>query len=112
MNAVLIDVFLDLIPIAFKQAYKQKRMEDLNAIFREMFEWLVFKYGHTLAEDREANRTVMASEWHQPMGFELLATHLFRGATFEELAKYPINDDYIVNIGIRVLHRTGLFSEE
>jgi hypothetical protein len=38
MNAALIDVFLDLIPVAFKQAYEQKMMEDSNAIFRKMFD--------------------------------------------------------------------------
>ncbi len=112
MNAVLINAFLDLIPIAFKQAYKQKRMEDPNTIFREMFDWFVFKYGRTSAEDRKANRTVMASEWHPSMSFELLAARLFRGATFANLAKYPINNDNIVDIGIRILHQTGLFSEE
>jgi hypothetical protein len=112
MNAALIDVFLDLIPIAFKQAYEQKRMEDPNAIFREMFDWFVFKYGRTSAEDRKANRTMMALEWHPSMGFELLAACLFHRATFANLAKYPINDDDIVDIGIRVLYRTGLFAEE
>ncbi len=112
MNAVLIGAFLDLILIAFKQAYKQKRMEDPNAVFHEMFDWFVFKYGHMLAEDHEANRTVMALEWQPSMGFELLPTCLLSGATFANLAKYPINEDDIVNIGIRVLHRTGLFSEE
>ncbi len=65
-----------------------------------------------MAEDHEANRTVMASEWHPSMGFELLAARLFCGATFANLAKYPINDDNILNIGIHVLHQTGLFSEE
>jgi hypothetical protein len=102
-NAVLINAFLDLILVAFKQAYKQKRMEDPNAVFHEMFDWFVFKYGRTLAEDREANCTVMASEWHQS-SFELLAARLFRGATFANLAKCPINDDNIVDIGIRILH--------
>jgi hypothetical protein len=62
MNATLINTFLDLIPIAFKQAYEQKRMEDPNAVFREMFDWFVFKYGHMLAEDCKANRIMMASE--------------------------------------------------
>ncbi len=104
MNAVLIDAFLDLIPVAFKQAYEQKRMEDPNTIFREMFDWFVFKYCRTLAEDHEANRTVMASEWHPSMGFELIAVHLFRGATFANLAKYPINNNDIIDIGIRILH--------
>jgi hypothetical protein len=77
-----------------------------------MFDWFVFKYGRTLAEDCKANCTVMASEWHPSMGFELLAARLFRGATFANLAKYPINDDDIVDIGICILHQTGLFSEE
>jgi hypothetical protein len=36
MNGTLIVAFLDLIPIAFKQAYKQKRMEDPNAVFCAM----------------------------------------------------------------------------
>ncbi len=112
MNAALIDAFLDLIPVAFKQAYEQKRMEDPNAIFREMFDCFIFKYGRTSAEDCEANHTVMASEWHPSMGFELLAARLLCGATFANLAKYPINDNDIVDIGIRVLHQTGLFSEE
>ncbi len=112
MNAMLIDSFLELIPVAFKQSYKQKRAEDPNAVFREMFDWFVFKYGHTLAEDRKANCTMMASEWHPSMGFELLAACLFHGATFANLAKYPINDDGIVNIGIHVLNQTGLFVEE
>ncbi len=89
MNAALIDAFLNLIPVAFKQTYKQKRMEDPNTIFREMFDWFVFKYGCTLAEDQKANRTVMTSEWHPSMGFELLAACLFCGGTFANLAKYP-----------------------
>jgi hypothetical protein len=112
MDIALINAFLDLIPITFKQAYKQKRMEDPNAVFRKIFDWFVFKYSRTLAEDRKANRTVMALEWHPSMGFELLAVRLFPGATFANLAKYPINDKDIVDIGIHVLHRTGLSSEE
>jgi hypothetical protein len=112
MNAALIDAFLDLIPVAFKQAYKQKRMEDPNTVFHKMFDWFVFKYDRTLAEDREANCTMMALEWHPSMGFELLTACLFHGASFANLAKYPINDDDIIDIGIRVLHQTGLFAEE
>jgi hypothetical protein len=38
--------------------------------------------------------------------------HLFQGATFANLAKHPIPNDDIVNIGICVIHWTGLFAEE
>ena len=54
----------------------------------------------------------MALDWHPSQGFELLVARLFCGATFANLAKYPIPDDDIVDIGIRVLHRTGLFAKE
>jgi hypothetical protein len=77
-----------------------------------MFAWFITKYGHTSAEDRAANCNAMALDWHPSQGFEHLVACLFRGATFANLAKYPIPDDDIVDIGIRVLHRTGLFAEE
>ncbi len=112
MNTALINAFLDLIPVAFKQSYEQIRMENPNLVFREMFAWFVTKYGHTSAEDRAANCNAMALDWHPSQGFELLVARLFCGATFANLAKYPIPDDNIVDIGIRVLHRTGLFAEE
>ena len=112
MNTALIDAFLDLIPVAFRQSYEQIRMENPNSVFCEMFSWFVTKYGRTSAEDRAANRNAMGLEWHPLQGFELLVACLFRGATFANLARYPIPDADIVDIGIRVLHRTGLFAEE
>jgi len=112
MNTALIDAFLDLIPVAFRQSYAQIRMENPNSVFREMFAWFVTKYGRTSAEDRAANRNAMGLEWHPSQGFELLVARLFRGATFANLARYPIPDADIVDIEIRVLHRTGLFAEE
>ena len=52
MNTALIDAFLDLIPVAFKQSYKQIRIENPNSVFREMFAWFITKYGRMSAEDR------------------------------------------------------------
>jgi len=112
MNTALIDAFLDLIPVAFWQSYEQICMENPNSVFREMFSWFVTKYGRTSAEDRATNCNAMGLEWHPSQVFELLFAHLFRGATFANLAKYPIPNADIADIGIRVLHRTGLFAEE
>jgi hypothetical protein len=112
MNSALIDTFLNLVPVAFKQIYEQIRMENPNSDFCKMFAWFVIKYGHTSADDCKANCTDMALEWHPSQGFQLLAVCLFRGATFVNLAKHPIPDDDIVNIGIPIIHRTGLFVEE
>jgi hypothetical protein len=62
------------------------------------------KYGRTSMDDRKANRTAMALKWHPLQRFELLVTRLFRGATFPNLAKHPIPNDDIINIGIRLIH--------
>ncbi len=45
MNTTLINAFLNLVPIAFKQSYGQSQMENLNSIFCKMFSWFVIKYG-------------------------------------------------------------------
>ncbi len=82
MNTALIDAFLGLIPVAFKQSYKQICMENPTSVFREMFSWLVTKYGRTSAEDRATNRSWMALVWHPSHGFELLVAHLFCSAMF------------------------------
>jgi hypothetical protein len=66
MNSALIDAFLDLVLVAFKQSYEQIRMENPNSVFCKMFAWFVAKYRRTSADDREANHTTMALEWNSP----------------------------------------------
>jgi hypothetical protein len=104
MNSALIDTFLDLVPVAFKQSYKQIWMENPNSIVCKMFAWFVAKYGCTSVDDRKANCTAMALEWHPSQGFELLVACLFRGATFANLAKHPIPNNDNLDIGIHVIH--------
>jgi hypothetical protein len=111
-NSTLINAFLDLVLVAFKQSFKQIRMENPNSIFCKMFAWFVTKYSCTSADDCKANCTAMALEWHPSLGFELLVTCLFWGATFANLAKHPIPDNDVISIGICVIHQTGLFAEE
>jgi hypothetical protein len=55
MNTALIHAFLDLVPIAFKQLYKQIQMENPNSVSCKMFSWFVMKYGRTSADDRKPN---------------------------------------------------------
>ena len=112
MNTVLIDTLLSLIPSTFKIFYQQERMMDPNTVFRQCFNWFISKYGRTSAEDRETNQRAMAANWHPSMGFEVLTSHLFRGITFASLSRHPITDKDTVDIGVRVLNRTGLFGEE
>ncbi len=110
MNAALINTLLSLIPTAFKLLYKQEGMMDPNAVFHQCFNWFFTKYGRTSAKDCEANRRDMAADWHPLMGFEVLTSRLFRGVTFTSLSGHPITDKDTVDIGVRVLNRTGLFA--
>jgi hypothetical protein len=57
MNSALIDAFLYLVLVAFKQSYKQIQIENPNFIFCKMFAWFMAKYGCTSADNRKANCT-------------------------------------------------------
>jgi len=85
-------------------------MHNPNAVLFEMFDQFAKIYGRMLAGDHEDNRTT--ADWHQSMGFELLVTSLLRDVTFASLAELPIPDYVIVEVGIWVLHCTGLFPEK
>jgi hypothetical protein len=111
-NSALIDAFLDLVPVAFKQLYEQIRMENPNSVFCKMFAWFIAKYSRTSADDCKANCTAIALDWHPSQGFELLVARLLQGAMFANLAKHPIPDNDIIDIGIGAIHLTGLFAGE
>jgi hypothetical protein len=54
----------------------------------------------------------MAADWHPSMGFEVLTSRLFRVVTFASLFGHPLTNKDTVDIGVRVLNRTGLFGKE
>ena len=54
----------------------------------------------------------MTADWHPSMGFELIVTRLLRDVTFASFAEHPIPNYDIVDVGIWVLHCSGLFPEE
>jgi hypothetical protein len=112
MNSALIDAFLDLVPIALKQSYKQIRMENPNSIFCEMFSWFIKKYSRTSAANFESNCISIDLEWLPSKGFELLVACLFQLVTFANLAKHPIPNNDIIGIGIHIIYCTDLFPEE
>jgi len=70
------------------------------------------KYGKTTTEDREDNWQRMAADWHPSDGFEPLATRLFIGASYASAACYPMDDRDVIDIGLRVIKRCGMYSEE
>jgi hypothetical protein len=54
----------------------------------------------------------MAANWHPSDGFKTLATHLFIGASYASAARYPMEEWDIIDIGLRVIKRCGMYSEE
>ena len=65
-----------------------------------------------MIEDREENRQRMAANWHPSNGFEPLATRLFIGASYTSAACYSMKDPDIIDIGLRIIKRCGMYSEE
>ncbi len=87
-------------------------MKDPNTVFLHMFDWFIEGYGKTTSEDREANRQRMAAEWHPSKGFEPLEMRLFIGASYASAAQCPMQDHDVINIGLRIIKRCGMYSEE
>jgi hypothetical protein len=87
-------------------------MMNPNTLFRQCFDWFVIKYGCTSAKDRKTNQMAMAANWHPSIEFEVLTSCLFCGVTFASLSGCPITDQDTVDIGVRVVNRTGLFPKE
>jgi hypothetical protein len=112
MNATLSNVFLANLPKAICEAYKPIRMKQPNTVFLHMFDWFITKYGKTTTEDCEENRQQMAADWHPSDGFEPLSTHLFIAASYTSAARYPMDDRVVIDIGLRVIKRCGMYSEE
>ena len=54
----------------------------------------------------------MAAEWHSAIGFEPLATRLFIGASHASAVQYPMQDYDVIDIGLGVIKRCGMYSED
>ncbi len=111
MNAALSDVFLANLPKAICKMYEPICMKQPNMVFLHMFDWFITKYGKMTAEDCEDNRQRMAADWHPSNGFEPLATRLFIGASYVSTAHYPMDDYDVIDIGLRVIKRCGMYSK-
>ncbi len=112
MNAALTNVFLSLLSTGVRASYQQQCLQQPNIIFVELFDWFVAQYGTTTAKDRDANRQRMAADWHPADGFDALTLRLFTGAAYGDACRYPISNRDVIDIGIRVIKRCGLYSEE
>jgi hypothetical protein len=112
MNASLLDVFLDNLPKLICNGYNPIRMGLPNTVFLHMFDWFIKKYGVTMAGKREENQQQMDADCQPIDGFEQLVTRLFLGASYASAARYPMEEHDIMDIGLRVIKRCGMYAEE
>jgi hypothetical protein len=112
MNAALLDVFCSQLPKSICKTYELIRMKQPNTVFLHMFDWFIGKYGKTTTENHKENQKRMAADWHPSDGFEPLATRLFIGTLYASAAHYPMEGRDIINIGLRISKRCGMYSKE
>ncbi len=89
-----------------------KSQLDQLKVFLHIFDWFITKYGKTTTKDREENRQQMAADWHPSNDFEPLVTRLFIGASYESAARPPMDNRDVIDIGLCVISRCRMYSEE
>jgi hypothetical protein len=112
MNTALANVFLEAMLAQVRASFQQRRLREPNIVFVDLFLCFVKQYGRTMAKDCKANRQHMAADWHPPEGFDVLIIRLFTGAAFASSTGCKMNDVDIVDIGLCIIKRCGMYGEE
>jgi hypothetical protein len=109
---MLIDQHLEALSLQVRTSFLQRCLCKPNIIFVNMFVWLVDHYRKTIVEDCKANRQQKAANWHPANGFDSLVLCLFTGAVFAGCTNFTMADRKIVDIGLRVIKRCGMYAKE
>jgi hypothetical protein len=112
MNTAIANIFLKAMSSQVHASFQQQCLREPNIIFDNIFLWFVNQYGKMRAEDHEANGQRMAADWHPANGFDALLLHHFTGAAYASSMCYRMKDVNIVNIGLRIIKRCGMYGEE
>ncbi len=112
MNIALADVFLECLSLQVRTSFQQQRLRKPNIVFINMFMWFISHYVKTTSRDRKANRHRIAADWHPSNGFYHLILRLFTGAAFASSAGYLMNNIGVVDIGLSIIKRSGMYMEE
>ncbi len=87
-------------------------MKQPNTVFPHMFDWFITKYRRTTIKDCKENWQRMATTWHPSKGFKPLAMRLFVGASYASAARYLMDDHDVIDIGLRIIKRCGMYAKE
>ena len=112
MNKALTERFLELMPAAQRQGYKDILIGDPNRRFEDTFAYFYDNYGQEDEIEIENNKDKMKAEWHPRDGFEVLKQRIKDGMMYAAFSNKPISSDDALNMMMVVITRTRLFSTQ
>jgi hypothetical protein len=112
MNTALANVFLEAVSSQVRNSFQQLHLCEPNIVFVDLFLWFINQDGKTTAEDHEANPQCMAADWHPANGFDALILCLFTGAAYASSTGFKMNNINMVDIGLRIIKRCGIYGKE
>jgi hypothetical protein len=84
----------------------------LSVLLRICVLRICFQVKEITASDGFPGKNTPAAAWHPLEGFKPLSTRLFIGASYASAACYPMDDGDVIVIGLRVIKRCGMYTEE
>ena len=112
MNKALTERFLQLVPAAQRQGYKDILVGDPNRRFETTFAYFYDNYGQEDEIEIENNKDKMKADWHPRDGFEVLKQRIKDGMMYAAFANKSISPDDALNMMMVVITRTRLFATQ
>ena len=112
MNKALTECFLELMPAAQRQGYKDILVGDPNRRFETTFAYFYDNYVQEDEIEIENNKDKMKAEWHPRDGFEVLKQRIKDGMMYAAFANKPISPNDALNMMMVVITRTRLFATQ
>ena len=112
MDKALTDRLLQLIPSEYKQEFTLRLQTEPNMRFQDAFQYFVTRYAQADEHDRSENKATMEWDWTINDDFPVIVKRLDDAVLFAAFAESPIPDHEVVDAGMKLLMKTGLFERE
>ena len=109
MYAALLDRFLQLLSMNYKDNFNLIKNRNPNMSFMDCFQWFLTTYAHTDEADHEENKATMNMEWHIDDSFPKLARAIDDAILYAQFANAPITNQDAVDAGMRMIMTTDVF---
>ena len=112
MDSALIDRWVSLFPEQYQGPFQNERTRNPNMTFLQCVHHFFETYGNITEQDREDNKTKMASTWTFADGWDRLRMQIEDGLMWANFVGRPISDEDAVDIAMKHILQTGLFANE